>query len=130
MKKHLLMALAALSLVACVQEEVVNVPQTDAITFDQAYIDNATRTAADPSTTTASIDAFDVWAFMNEWDGTVLTDEDVTRTSTGWTYANTQYWTPLNKYYFAALAPMNSANVTETIASGDAAKLGDRKSVV
>ena len=125
MKKLLLMAFATISLVACVQEEVVNVPQTDAITFDQAYIDNATRTAADPSTTTASIDAFDVWAFMNEWDGTVLTDEDVTRTSTGWTYANTQYWTPLNKYYFAALAPMNSANVKETLAtSNETAKLG------
>lgn len=125
MKKHLLMAFATFSLVACVQEEVVNVPQTDAITFDQAYIDNATRTAADPSTTTASIAAFDVWAFMNEWDGTVLTDEDVTRTSTGWTYANTQYWTPLNKYYFAALAPMNSANVKETLAtSNETAKLG------
>ena len=124
MKKTFLMAFAALGLVACMQEEVVTIPQTDAITFDQAYIDNATRAAADPSTTTQDIAGFDVWAFMNEYDGTVLIDEDVEKAGGSWTYANTQYWTPNNKYYFAALAPMNSANVTETIASGDAAKLG------
>ena len=125
MKKILATALAAMSLVACLQEEVVTVPQTDAITFEGAYVNVATRAAADPSTTTASIAGFDVWAFMNEWDGTVLTDEDITRTSSGWTYANTQYWTPNNKYYFAALAPMNSANVTETLAtSNETAKLG------
>ena len=126
MKKTFLMAFAALGLVACMQEEVVTIPQTDAITFDHAYIDNATRLtqAADPSTTTQNIAGFDVWAFMNEYDGTVLVDEDVEKAGGKWTYANTQYWTPNNKYYFAALAPMNSANVTETIASGDAAKLG------
>ena len=125
MKKQIVSALAALSLVACVQEEFVTVPQTDAITFDQAYIDNATRAAVDPSTTTGSIEAFDVWAFMNEWDGTVLSDEDVKKVGGSWTYANTQYWTPLNKYYFAALAPMNSANVTKTLAtSNETAKLG------
>ena len=125
MKKILASALAAMSLVACLQEEVVTVPQTDAITFEGAYVNVATRAAVDPSTTTASIAGFDVWAFMNEWDGTVLTDEDITRTSSGWTYANTQYWTPKNQYYFAALAPMNSANVTETLAtSNETAKLG------
>ena len=125
MKKILATALAAMSLVACLQEEVVTVPQTDPITFDGAYVNVATRAAVDPSTTTGSIAGFDVWAFMNEWDGTVLTDEDITRTSSGWTYTNTQYWTPNNQYYFAALAPMNSANVTETLAtSNETAKLG------
>ena len=124
MKKILVSALAAMSLVACMQEEIVTMSQSDAITFQGAYVENATRAAADPSTTTASISAFDVWAFMNESDGTVLVDEDVQKAGGTWGYANTQYWTPLNKYYFAALAPMNSANVTETIASGEAAKLG------
>ena len=124
MKKILVSALAAMSLVACVQDEIVTVTPDRAITFEGAYVENATRAAVDPSTTTASISGFDVWAFMNESNGTVLNDEDVKKVGGSWTYANTQYWTPLNKYYFAALAPMNSANVTETIASGDAAKLG------
>ena len=124
MKKILVSALAAMSLVACMQEEIVTVTPDRAISFEGAYVENATRAAVDPSTTTASISGFDVWAFMNESNGTVLNDEDVKKVGGSWTYANTQYWTPLNKYYFAALAPMNSANVTETIASGDAAKLG------
>ena len=124
MKKILVSALAAMTLVACMQEEIVTMSESNAISFQGAYVENATRAAVDPSTTTASIDGFDVWAFMNESDGTVLVDEDVKKVGGTWTYANTQYWTPLNKYYFAALAPMNSANVTETIASGAAAKLG------
>ena len=124
MKKILVSALAAMSLVACVQDEIVTVTPDRAITFEGAYVENATRAAVDPSTTTASISGFDVWAFMNESNGTVLVDEDVQKVGGTWGYANTQYWTPLNNYYFAALAPMNSANVTETIASGDAAKLG------
>ena len=124
MKKILVTALAAMSLVACMQEEVVTAPQTDAIAFEGAFVDNATRAAVDPSTTTASIAGFDVWAFMNESTGTVLVDEDVQKAGGAWGYANTQYWTPLNDYYFAALAPMNSANVTETLASGAEAKLG------
>ena len=124
MKKILVSALAAMTLVACMQEEIVTMSESNAISFQGAYVENATRAAVDPSTTTASISGFDVWAFMNESDGTVLVDEDVQKTGGTWGYANTQYWTPLNNYYFAALAPMNSANVTETIASGDAAKLG------
>ena len=124
MKKILVSALAAMTLVACMQEEIVTMSESNAISFQGAYVENATRAAVDPSTTTASISGFDVWAFMNESDGTVLVDEDVQKSGGVWSYANTQYWTPLNNYYFAALAPMNSANVTETIASGDAAKLG------
>ena len=125
MKKILVSALAAMTLVACMQEEIVTMSESNAISFQGAYVENATRAAVDPSTTTASISGFDVWAFMNESDGTVLVDEDVQKTGGTWGYANTQYWTPNNQYYFAALAPMNSANVTETLAtSNETAKLG------
>ena len=106
------MALATIGLVACVQEEVVTVPQTSAITFDNAYLDNATRAAADPSTTTASIADFNVWGFMDTPDGTVFVAEDVQKQGGQWYYANTQYWTPYHTYYFAALSPMDSANWT------------------
>ena len=104
------MALATISLVACMQEEVVTVPKTSAITFDNAFIDNATRAAADPSTTTASIANFNVWGFMDNPDGTVFVAEDVQKSGALWYYANTQYWAPNHTYYFAALSPMDSAN--------------------
>ena len=128
MKKIIISSLAALSLVACVQEEVVTFNQSNAIAFENAFIDNATRAAADPSTTLDRVNplqGFDVWAFMDESNGTVFVGEDVTKFGSGWTYTNTQYWTPEHTYYFAALAPMNSANVTDfTAASGEAAKYG------
>ena len=53
-------------------------PQGGAITFENAFVDNATRTAADPSTTTDKLTAFDVWGFVKEYDGTVFVDQDVT----------------------------------------------------
>ena len=98
-------------------------PQNTAeISFAEAFVDNATK--ADPSITGANINAFDVWAFMQEVGGTVFTDENVTKSNGVWGYKNIQYWYPERTYYFAALAPMDSANVAETLASGEAAKLG------
>ena len=124
MKKLLFVALAAVGMTACVQNEELVVPQnTAAITFD-SFVGNATK--ADPSYNEQAnpLTAFDVWAFMDETDGTVLTDEDVQKNGGVWSYYNTQYWFPNHTYYFAALAPMESANVTETLATGEAAKLG------
>lgn len=114
MKKLFVVALAAIGMVSCVNEDVVSVKGGDAIAFDNAFIDNATRAAADPSTTTASLDAFDVWAFMDSVDGTVFEGENVTKSGVDWTYVNTQYWLPNHTYYFSALAPMDSANATVT----------------
>ena len=110
MKKLLLSALAIASVVACEKNEVVE-QLPAAINFEQTYVKTSTR-ATDPSTTTKSINAFDVWAFVNQPSGIVLVDEDVTKDATTdkWTYRNVQYWMPGNEYYFGALAPMNSDN--------------------
>ena len=112
MKRFLVCSLATLAMVACVNEDVVETPKSDIIRFADAHINNSTRAveAVDPSTTKATLDAFDVWAYMTSTDGTVLVDEDVELEGTSWDYANLQYWTPNKNYFFAALAPMNSAN--------------------
>ena len=124
MKKLLFVALAAVGMTACVQNEELAVAGGNvAIAFDNAYVYNPTRNA-NPTTTTESLEAFDVWAYMDEVAGTVLTDENVTKVGGKWGYASLQYWMPKHTYYFAALAPMDSANVTETLATGEAAKLG------
>jgi hypothetical protein len=80
--------------------------------FGASFVENATRAdvAADPSTTTNSLKGFDVWGFMDEPAGKVFEGEDVTGSKGNFTYNNTQYWLPEHDYYFAALAPMNSAN--------------------
>ena len=112
MKKLLVLALATIGMVACFNEEVVQLPKSDTIRFADAYINNATRAAQaeDPSTTKEELDAFDVWAYMTSLNGTVLVDEDVELVGGDWDYDNLQYWTPNKNYFFAALAPMESAN--------------------
>ena len=110
MKKHLLIVLAAVGLAACTQEEFVALPQSDAIAFDGGFVDNATRAAVDPSTTTAKIEDFNVWGFMTDNTGTVFSGDKVEKVSNVWTYANTQYWAPARDYFFAAVSPAGSAN--------------------
>ena len=112
MKKLLVFALATIGMVACFSEDVVQLPKSDTIRFADAYINNSTRAdqAVDPSITKEKLLAFDVWAYMTTLTGTVLVDEDVELVNGGWDYTNTQYWTPNKNYFFAALAPMNSAN--------------------
>ena len=124
MKKLLVFALAAVSMVACMKEETTLLPQGDAISFDSAFIDNATRAAADPSTTTASLDGFNVWGFVKAYDGTIFDGTEVKKVGDAWSYQGTQYWVPNQDFYFAALAPMNSANWSVALATNEPAKLG------
>ena len=124
MKKFLFLGLAAMmAFTSCTKDQTLATAQNGAIGFDVAA-DKATRSNVDPSTTTANITNFAVYGFMNDATGVVFRDELVSGSNaSGWTYQNTQYWTP-NTYYFAALAPSNDRAWTLTEATGDAAKLG------
>ena len=126
MKKLLVIALAAISMAACMNEETTMLPQGDAISFDSAFIDNATRAAVDPSIKTATLDGFNVWGFVNEYDGTIFNGTEVKKADGVWSYQGTQYWVPNQPFYFAALAPMKSddTNWTVNLATDEAAKLG------
>lgn len=121
--RHICFAGVLTGSIACTQEQIIETNGCGAITFDYAFVDNTTR-ANDPSTTTDDLTEFDVWGFVKESNGTVFTDKDVVLDGTGWAYEGTQYWAPKQPYYFSALSPMNSANVTETLATGEDAKLG------
>ena len=114
MKKLFISVLAIAGLVACTQEQTLVQQGPAPMEFGGAFVKNATRAnaAVDPSTTTESITGFDVWGFMDEPKGVVFEGEDVTGEKGNFTYVNTQYWLPGHDYYFAALAPMNSANWT------------------
>ena len=124
MKKIFILGVAAVCFAACMQDQVVETPQGGAITFENAFIENATRAASDPSTTKNTLTAFDVWGFVKEYDGTVFIDKDVTLNGDVWGYEGTQFWAPNQPYYFAALAPMNSGNIEHELATGESAKLG------
>ena len=124
MKKLLVITLAAISMAACMNEETTMLPQGDAISFDSAFIDNATRAAVDPSIKTATLDGFNVWGFVKAYDGTIFNGTEVKKADGVWSYQGTQYWVPNQPFYFAALAPMNSSNWTVNLATDEAAKLG------
>ena len=115
MKKLLLAVVAVVGLTACFNEEVVRVQDSTAINFQADWVDHATRAdkATDPSITTNNITGFDVWGFMDQPDGVVFDREEVSGSKeTGFSYTNTQYWAAGHDYYFAALAPAQSENVT------------------
>ena len=126
MKKLFVAVLAIAAAVACNTAEIVDLPQNPQINFANAFVQNATRAteALDPSTTTTSLNAFDVWGFMDSVDGAVFVGEDVTGSKGNFSYVNTQYWAPGHTYYFAAVAPMNSANVKVDTTSADLTGIG------
>ena len=103
MKKLLVSVLAIAAMTACATDEVVRVQDSAAIAFEGAFVENTTR-AGDPSTTTANINEFYVWAVIDEDSGIVFDDETVKRNGDAWTYVQTQYWTPGHHYYFSAIA--------------------------
>lgn len=110
--KKLFIAIAALAaMTSCSQDEVMEVAEKQAISFGNAFIENATR-AIDPSLTDETLKDFQVW-------GTVTGNNNGTATLTSifndtkvegtvgqgnvWNTAVTQYWIPGAVYNFAAL---------------------------
>ena len=110
MKKLLVSALAIVGLVACSQEQTLVSKSPASMEFGVASLDKATR--VDPSLTTDNLTGFNVWAWMDDESGNVLTAEDVEKVGGVWGYFNTAYWMPGHNYSFAAVAPMDSANWT------------------
>ena len=109
MKKALLMVFAVAAMASCTTNEVIDLNQ-EVIGFENAFIDNATRTI-DPSITNETItdQTFQVWG-TTQGDGTgeglvqIFEGVDVSYT-TAWAYdaGYNQYWIPGNGYEFAAL---------------------------
>ena len=110
MKKILLSAFAIFAMMACNNEEPVRLQEQSLITFEDSFVEAKTR-AEDPSITTTSIDAFDVWGFINQPSGIIFNPERVTKSEDGWGYTNLQYWMPEKPYYFHAVAPVDDENI-------------------
>ena len=119
MKKTLFTILAVAALAGCAKEQIVTVNQ-EAITFENAFVDNATK-ALDHSITTTTLDGFIVYGttkgnetsapVVNIYPGVGVTgsvtdvDGNGNATAGTWTYADqyTQYWIADNTYNFAAV---------------------------
>ena len=120
MKKIILAALAIAALASCNKTEVVGVTESNAIAFDNAFVDNATKSVNDPSLTSSNLTDFAVYGFV---EGAVLFDGTQVSKSianddlqSAWKYAGTQYWIAGAKYNFNAVAPMTAGGWTKTVA--------------
>ena len=124
MKKLFVSVLAIASLIACNKDVLVQQQGTVEIAFQQAFVDNATRAAEDPSTTNGgpnAIEEMHVWGFMDNGTGLVFDQQLVKKVGEhDWTYSPLQYWTPKHTYYFAAVSPLvDGDKVKVTKATGN-----------
>ncbi len=110
--KKILLGILAFAAVACNNDEVVYQQTSSAITFGDSFVEVKTRATEDPSTTTETINAFDVWAFINnDPTGTVFNQERVERVGGVWKYNDTQWWASAKNYDFFAVSPVDDANI-------------------
>lgn len=112
MKKAFVAILSLAALVACSQDSVVKTPESTAISFDNMFVENKTRAAADPSTTTDNINEFAVWGFRGDAQELVFNNERVYKADGAWTYDHLQFWMEGKNYFFGAVSPVNHKDVT------------------
>ena len=112
MKKAFVAILSLAALVACSQDSVVKTSESTAISFDNMFVENKTRAAADPSTTTDNIEEFAVWGFRGDAQELVFNNERVYKADGAWTYDHLQYWMEGKDYFFGAVSPVNHKDVT------------------
>ena len=117
--KYLVVALSAVALAACNNEDVLEVNQGRGISF-QVATEASTRATA---TTTNTISEFNVWGFTNEGE-TLMNDVKVTGSNaSGWTYnnGNDVFWPNAGTVDFYAVSPkecggtVNVTSSTQTI---------------
>ena len=123
MKKLLLGFMAIAAMVSCMKEQTVVAPNKMAIGFSD-FVSNSSSRSIDPTynNDTNLLNEFYVWGFMGTNTGVVFNKELVSRSASGWTYANLAYWAPSKTYKFAALAPVASidnGDIVLTLAQDD-----------
>lgn len=121
--KKIFIALAALATIAaCNKDEVIETQEGEQIAFSNAFVENTTKAAADPSLGTAGnpFTSFKVWGTVGgvsiyagsevtgEVGSTIVNDKEVANI---WTCESVkQYWVKGAQYKFSALA--NAGTVT------------------
>lgn len=119
-KKFLFVALSALALTACVNDETIEVNPGDALTF-RATSGNATKSQI---TSTSTIKDFKVWGYyQNEAEKQsnvpFMEAQEVVKNGDVWTYSPTRFWPESGTIDFYSVSP---ASVNASI-SGSSQKI-------
>lgn len=120
MKKYFLLGCAAVVMLAsCSQDETVEMPSSKAISFGNAFVDNATR-SVDPGFSSSKLpEDFNVYGYSEK--SLIFTGDEVSYNSSEWTYTHLRYWEEGSTYAFGAISPAGATTVTTSkITSGDA----------
>ena len=110
MKKTILATLAIASMMSCSNEELLEAPAQQAITFGNTFVENAPRTRAaydgSYNNTNNSLTQFQVYGTITNKDnqsGNIFNGNDVLFNGKAWNYTGgLNYWIPGNTYNFAA----------------------------
>lgn len=120
MKKILFALCAVATFASCTKNEVLSYDQ-EAIGFDNAFVDNSTRSEVDPSfSTTNMFSDFAIYGFVDGasvFNGIrVSKGGDITNAELNqdWKYEGTQYWINDANYDFYAIAPFPGAWAKKT----------------
>ena len=112
MKKLFTILAVAATLVSCAKEDVVREAAREAIGFDNAFVENSTRSVETPGYSSASLfKDFAVFGFVQDASlfeagyERVAKDIQNGKLSLEWKYASTQYWIAGANYDFYAVAP-------------------------
>lgn len=106
--KYLVVALSAVALTACNNDEVMEVNQGRGISF-QVATEASTRATA---TTTNSISKFKVWGFTGTPVQTLMNGIEVSKSGTEWSYGDVIFW-PETDVDFYSVSP--SENIEGTV---------------
>lgn len=122
MKKILFAILCAGAVISCAKEEIVTADY-EAISFENAFVDNATKALDNYTITKSDLGTFYVWG-TTQRPGVdeivpIFVKEAVSSTDNGatWNYAasSTQYWIPGNAYVFAAVKNYESVGLVKGV---------------
>lgn len=117
MKKNLFFVgiAAAAMLASCSNDETVGMPQSKAISFNNAFVNKGTRSVSDPSSTKATLGSFAVYGFTQ--NGQIFDGQSVSSSDGGstWTYTPPKYWIEGNTYTFAGIAPAETPVSNESV---------------
>ena len=115
MKKLFTILAVAATLVSCAKDETIAVNKGEAIQFGNAFVENSTRAAVDPSYNATNLKSFKVYGTVNNVN--IFNGVEVTGTVGGtWTYNENynQYWIAGASYKFVGIVDGNKTGVTET----------------
>ena len=104
MKKIFIAVLAVAALASCSKEQTVNVDKGEAISFENAFVENATRAT---DLTTTNLQDFGVYGTVAKGGNTALIFDNTKVYKSGdvFKYDVAQYWIAAANYTFTAIAP-------------------------